>query len=181
MEFKTELLSPTQVVEGFDCGEAPLNDYLKRHALQSQAAGAARVYTVVLNGAVIGYHTLSAGSIEANVASLRLLKGLAHHAIPIVLLGRLAVTGPHQGRGLGRLLLRDAILRFLQAADIIGVRALLVHAKNARVAGFYAGFGFEPLSLNPLHMALLQKDARLTARGRAEIRESGEGGAAGDR
>jgi ribosomal protein S18 acetylase RimI-like enzyme len=75
----------------------------------------------------------------------------------------LAVAGPHQGRGLGKLLLRDAILRFLQAADIIGARALLVQAKNARVAAFYAGFGFEPLPLNPLHMALLQKDARLTA------------------
>lgn len=163
MEFKTELLSPAQIVEGFDCGEAPLNDYLKRHALQNQAAGAARVYTVVLNGAVIGYHTLSAGSIEAQAASPRLLKGMAHQPVPIVLLGRLAVNGSQQGRGLGKLLLRDAVLRFLQAADIIGARALLVHAKNARVADFYAGFGFEPLPLNPLHMALLQKDARLTA------------------
>jgi GNAT superfamily N-acetyltransferase len=162
MDFKTEPLSPTQSVEGFDCGEAPLNDYLKRHALQSHGAGAARVYVVVLGGVVAGYHTLSAGSIEIQAASPRLLKGMARQPVPIILLGRLAVDRVQQGRGLGKLLLRDAILRFLHAAEIIGARALLVQAKHDRAADFYAGFGFERLPLNPLHMALLLKDARLT-------------------
>lgn len=162
MEFQTEPLSLAQSVEGFDCGEASLNDYLRRHALQSQGAGAARVYVVVLNGAVVGYHSLSAGALEAAAASPRLLKGMARLPVPIVLLGRLAVDRAQQGRGLGKLLLRDAILRFLQAAEIIGARALLVQAKQAKAADFYAGFGFERLPLNSLHLALLQKDARLT-------------------
>ena len=136
MEFKTEPLSLAQSVEGFDCGEAPLNDYLKRYALQNQGAGAARIYVVVLNGAVIGYHTLSAGSIEARAASPRSLKGMARQPVPIVLLGRLAVARSEQRRGVGKLLLRDAILRFLQAAEIIGARALLVQAKHAKAADF---------------------------------------------
>jgi GNAT superfamily N-acetyltransferase len=160
MEIKTEPLSLAQSVEGFDCGEPPLNEYLKRYALQSQSAGAARVYVVVLYGTVAGYYTLSAGSIETGAANPRLLKGLARQPIPIVLLGRLAVDRSQQGRGLGKLLLRDAILRYVQAADIIGARALLVHAKHEKAANFYAGFGFERLPGDSLHMALLQKDAR---------------------
>jgi GNAT superfamily N-acetyltransferase len=162
MDFTTEPLSPRPSVERFDCGEAPLNDYLKRHALHSHGAGAARVYVVVVNGAVAAYYTLSAGSIETQAASPRLLKGLARHPVPIILLGRLAVDRRQQGRGLGKRLLRDAILRYFQAAEVIGVRALLVQAKHDRAADFYASFGFERLPLNPLHMALLQKDARLT-------------------
>jgi GNAT superfamily N-acetyltransferase len=172
MEFKTEL-QLAQSIDGFDCGEAPLNDYLSRYALQSQAAGAARVYVVVLSATVVGYYTLSAGSIEARAASPRLLKGMARQPVPIVLLGRLAVDGSQQGHGLGKLLLRDAILRFLQAAEIIGARALLVQAKHEKAANFYSGFGFERLPLNPLHMALLQKDARLTMESGEQRRELG--------
>lgn len=164
MEFRTETLSPIHRVERFDCGEAALDDYLKKHALQSQAAGAARIYVVVLDSQVIGYYSLSAGSVEATVASPRLIKGLARsQPVPIVLLGRLAVDRTQQGRGLGTLLLRDAVLRFLHAAEIIGARALLIHAKNDKLAQFYARYGFEPLPTNPLHVALLFKDARRTA------------------
>jgi GNAT superfamily N-acetyltransferase len=164
MEFRTETLSPIHSVERFDCGEAALDDYLKKYALQNQAGGAARVYVVVLDTQVIGYYSLSAGSIEATAASPRLVKGLARNQpIPIVLLGRLAVDRTQQGRGLGTLLLRDAVLRFLQAAEIIGARALLIHAKSEKLAQFYARYGFEPLPTNPMHVALLFTDARRTA------------------
>jgi GNAT superfamily N-acetyltransferase len=164
MEFRTETLSPIHSVERFDCGEAALGDYLKKYALQSQAAGAARIYVVLHDAQVIGYYSLSAGSVDATAASPRLIKGLARNQpVPIVLLGRLAVDRTQQGRGLGTLLLRDAVLRFLQAAEIIGARALLIHAKNDKLAQFYARYGFEPLPTNPLHVALLFKDARQTA------------------
>jgi len=164
MEFKTEPLSALHRFDGFDCGEPPLNDYLRKFALSNQAAGVARSYAVLLEEQVIGYYSLSAGSVDPAAASVRLRKGLPkHQSIPVVLLGRLGVDRSQQGRGLGKLLLRDAVLRFLQAAQIIGARALLVHAKNDRVARFYAGLGFEPLPTNPLHVALLLKDAQLTA------------------
>jgi len=164
LEFKTEPLSQSHSVEQFDCREGALDEYLKKYALQSQAAGAARVYVVALDAQVVGYYSLSAGSVEAAAASPRLIKGLARNQpVPIVLLGRLAVDRTQQGRGLGTLLLRDAVLRFLQAAEIIGARALLIHAKNDKLAQYYARFGFEPLPTNPLHVALLFKDARRTA------------------
>ena len=164
LEFKTEPLSPIHSVERFDCGEGALDDYLKKYALQSQAAGAARIYVVALDAQVIGYYSLSAGSVEASAASPRLIKGLARNQpVPIVLLGRLAVDRTQQGRGLGTLLLRDAVLRFMQAAEIIRARALLIHAKNDKLSQFYARFGFEPQPTNPLHVALLFKDARRTA------------------
>jgi predicted N-acetyltransferase YhbS len=164
MEFRTEPLSPIHRVERFDCGEAALDDYLKKHALQSQAAGAARTNVVAMDGQVIGYYSLSAGSVDATAANPRLIKGLPRNQpVPIVLLGRLAVDRAQQGRGLGTLLLRDAVLRFLQAAEIIGARALLIHAKNDKLAQFYSRFGFEPLPTNPLHVALLFKDARRSA------------------
>jgi GNAT superfamily N-acetyltransferase len=124
----------------------------------------ARIYVVLLDAHVIGYYSLSAGSVDATAASARLTKGLARNQpLPIVLLGRLAVDRTQQGRGLGTLLLRDAVLRFLQAAEIIGARALLVHAKNGKVAQFHGQYGFEPLPMNPQRVALLLKDARQTA------------------
>ena len=163
-EFRTETLSPMHSVGQFDCGETALNGYLKKYALQSQSAGAARIYVVLLNAQVIGYYSLSAGSVEAAAASTRMIKGLAgNQPVPIILLGRLAVDSTQQGRGLGTLLLRDAILRFLQAAEMIGARALLIHAKNDQLAQYYGRYGFEPLPANPLHVALLLKDALRTA------------------
>jgi len=165
MEFKTEPLAAIHGIDGFDCGEGPLNDYLKKFALQNQNAGAARIYVALLDSQVIGYYSLSAGSVEPSSASPRLLKGLSRNQpLPIVLLGRLAVDRSQQGRGLRKLLLQDAIFRFLQAAEIIGARALLVHAKNDSVVQFYSRLGFEPLPTNPLYVALLLKDARCSAK-----------------
>src|SRR5437773_3572063 len=107
MEFTTELLSPLHGIDRFDCGVAALNDYLRKFALQNQNAGAARIYVVSIDARVIGYCSLSAGSIEPATASQRLMKGLsARQPLPIVLLGRLAVDESQQGRGVGSLLLR---------------------------------------------------------------------------
>ncbi len=83
--------------------------------------------------------------------------------VPIILLGRLAVDVKDQGRGLGAQLLRDAISRTVAAAEIVGVRALLVHALRAEARGFYLHFGFEPSPAHPLHLFLLLKDARASS------------------
>jgi GNAT superfamily N-acetyltransferase len=85
-------------------------------------------------------------------------KGLGGYPVPVILLARLAVDRTEQGKGLGAALLKDAILRAASAADIVGCRALLVHAKDKQAQAFYQRFGFEPSPVNELHLFLLMKD-----------------------
>jgi predicted N-acetyltransferase YhbS len=88
-------------------------------------------------------------------------KGLANHPVPIILLTRLAVDKNNQGVGLGRAMLKDALFRIAGAADIVGARAVLVHAIDAGGAAFYGRFNFEPSPVNDLHLMLLMKDLRM--------------------
>jgi GNAT superfamily N-acetyltransferase len=88
----------------------------------------------------------------------RVAKGLGNYPVPIILLARLAVDRTEQGKGLGAALLRDAIFRAARAADIVGCRAILVHAKDKQAQAFYRRFGFEPSPVNELHLYLLMKD-----------------------
>jgi len=93
-------------------------------------------------------------------ATERVAKGLPNYPIGVVLLARLAVDRREHGRGLGRALLKDALLRAVSAAEIVGVRAVLVHALNDEARRFYARFDFEPSPFDPLHLMLLMKDIR---------------------
>lgn len=145
----------------FDCGQEPLNRYLQRFALTNQKAGAARTYVVCSEeGGVVGYYSLSVGSVSHAETPGRISRGLARHPIPVMLLARLAVDGRKQGAGLGRALLKDALLRTHQAAGIAGIRALLVHAKDDRARNWYRRFDFEPSPTDPYHLFLLMKDLR---------------------
>jgi GNAT superfamily N-acetyltransferase len=119
-------------VEDFDCGNDSLNIYLKRFALTNTAAGTARTFvtTISEDRKVVGYYSLSAGSVEKALVAERVAKGVPSHPIPVVLLARLAVDRALQGAGIGKGLLRDALQRSLSAAEIIGIRAVLVHAKE---------------------------------------------------
>ena len=146
--------------EQFDCGSSPLNEYLQRFAWTNQQASAVRSYVACRGKRVVGYYTLVFGSIERQAASARVGKGLAQHPIPIMLLARLGVDVNEQGTGVGKGLLKDALLRTLQAADIGGLRAVLVHAKDRDAKRFYEKFGFEPSPLDAQHLMLLLKDVR---------------------
>ena len=159
-ELRTELLHRSHAVEGFDCGEEPLNRFLWRFALANQCANASRTYVALEHEVVIGFHTLVVGEVAPAQAPERLSKGLARHPLPLMVLARLAVGVNHQGRGIGAGLLKDAILRTLAAADIAGIRAMAVHAKNDRARGFYEHFGFEASPTDPLHLFVLIKDLR---------------------
>ncbi len=158
-----EPLGQDHVVEGFDCGRASLNVWLARYARQAVAAGSARTYVVVdeQQERVVGYHALTAGQIEREGASARVIKGMPQYPVPVVLLARLAVDLSVAGRGLGAWLLRDAMLRTLAASETIGVRAMLVHAIDENARGFYLGHGFEPSPSDPLHLMILIKDVRM--------------------
>lgn len=156
------LLDQSHDVEGFDCGAESLNAYLKRFAYDNNQNGSARTYAVLRENQVVGYYTLAPGSVTKEEAPKRVGRGLARHPVPIILLARLAVDKNKRGQGLGGELLKDALIRIVKAADIIGGRALLVHAKDENAKSFYEHFGFESSPIDPFHLFLLLKDIKKT-------------------
>lgn len=142
----------------FSCGEEALDNWLHRYSRHAEAGRSARVFVTTDGEAVVGYYALTAGQVEPTAATARPLKSQpAKWAVPVAILARLAVDRRHQGRGVGRSLLQDALLRAATAAESVGIRALVVHAyEEAR--DFYARFGFEPSPTDRLHMVLLMKD-----------------------
>lgn len=147
----------------FESGEPSLDRYLRTRALGNHVEGASRCFVTCRDDRVVGYYSLSSATVEHRATPGRVRRNMPD-PIPAILLARLAVDRKEQGKGLGAQLLRDAISRCLQAADVIGVRAILVHALHDQARTFYLHFGFEPSPTDPLHLLLLIKDAR-AARG----------------
>ena len=159
-----EKLRNDHIVQGFDCGKEPLNRFLVRHALQAQSSNASQTYVAAEGRHVVGYHSLVVGEVEYDRAPERLTKGLAHYPVPLMVLARLAIRVDRQGQGLGIGLLKDALLRTLNAADIAGIRAIAVHAKDHEARAFYEHFDFRSSPTDPLHLFLLLKDIRALLR-----------------
>jgi GNAT superfamily N-acetyltransferase len=156
-----ELLKSLHVTDRFDCGREPLNVFLKKYALQNQSSLATRTFVITLrDGRVAGYYSLAAGSVEHAAAPMRVIKGLAKHPVPVILLARLAVDKEFQGEGLGKALLKDAILRSIRITEEIAARAILVHAKDDSTLAWYKKFGFEESPTDPYHLLLLIKGAK---------------------
>jgi len=157
-----EPLGVNHDVEEFDCGIESLNVWSKKHALQAAAVGSARTFVVHDNeqNRVVGYHALAAASVTHAEATPRARKGMPRHPIPAALLARLAVDTSVQGRGIGAWLLRDAMLRTLNASESIGVRLLLVHAIDENARAFYVKHGFEPSRSDDMNLQMLVKDVR---------------------
>jgi len=158
--FRIEKLSRLHGVEGFDCGEDNLNRFLVRYALQNQQANASQTYLGLADDEIVGFHTLVVGEVRYDGAPERLKKALARHPVPVMILARLAVASSWQGKGIGSGLLRDAIMRTLQAADIAGIRAFAVHAKDGAARDFYKRYGFIESPTDPLHLFVLTKDLK---------------------
>ena len=154
------LLNTKHKCSSFDCGVSSLNRYLKQHALQNIKNRSSRTYVFIENNHVYGYYSIAYGSVEHEQAPARILKGLGKYPVPIMLLARLAVDLSYQNKGLGKGLLKDALLRTLQAADIAGLRAMLVHAKDNEAKSFYQKFGFMPSHIDEMHLFLLMKDMK---------------------
>ena len=161
---RIEKLQRGHAVDTFDCGREALNRFLIRYALQNQQAGASQTYVALADDEIAGYYTLVVGQVEYDGAPERLTKGLARHPVPIMLLARLAVATSWQGKKLGAGLLKDAMLRTLQAADIAGIRAFAVHAKDDEARAFYEHFDFVPSPSDPYHLFRLLKDIRNAAK-----------------
>lgn len=157
---RIEKLQRTHETETFDCGQPELDRFLIRHALQAQQANSSQTYVGLSGKTVIGFYTIVAGEVRHADAPERIAKGMPRYPIPLLILARLTVHSKWQGRGIGAGLLLDALGRTLQAADIVGARALAVHAKDDSAASFYRHFGFMPSPTDKKHLFLLIKDIR---------------------
>lgn len=153
------LLTESHEATNFSCGESELDDWLVRRALANQLSGASRTYVVTLENRVVAYYALASGAVMAGEAPGRVRRNMPD-PIPVIVLGRLAVDQRWQGQGLGASLLRDAILRSLQAADIVGIRAILVHALHEKAAAFYRNAGFQPSPISETILMITLSDAR---------------------
>lgn len=155
-----EPLTKDHLLSDFDCQKhESLNTWLKKFALLAQLSESARTYVVHRAMVVVGYYSLCPGSLQRENAATRVASGQPA-TIGVILLARLAVDRHEQAQGLGAALLKDALLRSSQAAEIISARAVLVHAIDQEARSFYQHFGFEQSPTNELHLMLLMKDLR---------------------
>jgi GNAT superfamily N-acetyltransferase len=145
-------------VSAFKSGEPTLDDWLKRRALANEESGASRTYVVCSSNRVVGYYALANGAIAHNEVTGRVRRNMPD-PIPVMVIGRLAIDKAYQGRGLGAALLRDAVLRTLQAAEIAGIRAILVHAISEDARQFYERSGFYASPVNPMTLMITVADA----------------------
>ena len=159
-------LSGNHHLAAFDCGNADLNTFLKRYALQSQQGDFSCTFvTCRQDNHVIGFYTLAMGSVKHADATIRMKKGASQHDIPVVLLARFAVCESARRQKIGGALLKDAMLNVMDVSKKVGVRAMLAHAKDEEAKSFYKYFGFEPGPTDDLHMFLVMKDIRKNSRG----------------
>ena len=154
-----EHLTPTYDISTFDCGVPELNDWLKRRALPNEESGASRTYVVCSAGRVVGYYALASGGVAIAKAAGRVRRNMPD-PLPVMIPGRLAVKRGWQGRSIGRSLLRDAILRTLQAAEIGGIRAILVHMISEDAKRFYERYGFSVSPVDSMTLMVTVADAK---------------------
>jgi GNAT superfamily N-acetyltransferase len=156
-------LTKEDELTGFNCGHEELDTWLTKYALVSHLSGMARVFVTQQEERIAGFYALATGGVEHANAPRRITTGIPRHPVPVTVLTRMAVGLGDQGRGLGKDLLRDALIRVNNAADEVGIRALLIHAKDEAARDFYMHFAeFEPSPTDPLHLFLLMKDLRKT-------------------
>jgi GNAT superfamily N-acetyltransferase len=153
-------LSIADGVESFDCGHVALNEFLQRFALVNQRSNSSQTYASCNAGQVAGFYSLAVGSVEPSHSAPRVIKGIPRHPVPVMILARLAIDQRYQRQGLGKALLKNALLRTVHAADIAGIRALLVHAKDEEARNWYRQWGFEESPTDAYHLFLLVKDIK---------------------
>lgn len=160
MELKApERLEPHHLLESFDCGVPLLNDWLKRRARMNEREGASRSYVVCAGQEVVGYYCLAAGSVCCLDVPGRVRRNMPD-PLPVMVIGRLAIHREWHGQGLGRALLRDAAIRTLSAAEVAGVRAILVHALSEEAKRFYIRWGFMESPTNPMTLVITLQDVK---------------------
>lgn len=145
------LLNAEHRTDAFDCGQATLNTWLKRHALANQERGASRTYVVCAENRVVAYYAIAAGSI-VHADAIGGVRRNMPEPVPVALIGRLAVDTSHQEQGIGKHLLQDAVIRIAQASDVIGIRAIVVDALDKQAKDFYEQYGFVSSPILPFKL-----------------------------
>lgn len=154
-----EPLTSSHDLSAFDCGAAELNVWLRQRALRNEESGASRTYVVRAGQRVVAYYCLANGAITHAQASGKVRRNMPD-PIPVMVVGRLAVDRGWHGQAIGRALLRDAILRTVQAAEIAGIRAILVHAKSPQAKAFYESCGLHSSAVEPMTLMVSMAEAR---------------------
>ncbi|PWC98390.1 GNAT family N-acetyltransferase [Azospirillum sp. TSO5] len=154
-----EPLAPHHRVDLFDSGTPSLDTWLRRRAMANQASGASRTFVACAGDEIAGYYALASSAVAVTDAPGRFRRNMPD-PIPVVVLARLAVSRTRQGQGLGRALFRDAALRVVQAADLIGVRGLMVHALSEEAKSFYLRLGLDPSPIDPMMLMVTLADLR---------------------
>lgn len=152
------LLDEAHELDLFDSGNATLDEWLRRRARANQVSGASRTYVVAEDARVIGYYCLASGALDQSDAPSSVRRNMPD-PIPMAVLGRLAIDRAWQGKGIGVALLQDAVLRTSQAASIMGIRGILVHAISEDAKAFYERYGFKASPANPMTLVLSLKPA----------------------
>jgi len=153
-----EKLNASHQIKEFDSGNIQLDDWLKNRALKNELEGASRTYVLCAGDVAIGFYCLANGAVFQSVATGKVRRNMPD-PIPVMVIGRLAIARSWQGKGLGRALLRDAILRTLQASEIVGIRAILVHSISEDAKVFYEKCGFTASPVDEMTLMIRVKDA----------------------
>ena len=147
-------LAASHVLDNFACGEASLDEWLKRRALSNQLSGASRTFVVSdHDGRVYGYYAMAAGAVTHQAATSAVRRNMPD-PVPVMVLARLAVDHRAQGLKLGGALLKEAVHRAVMVSQHAGVRALLVHALHDRAKEFYEHYGFQESPVHPMTLML---------------------------
>jgi len=163
-----EKLTPDHDLSQFQCGEPSLDDWLRRRALRNDESGASRTYVLCVGKRVVGYYALAVGAVAHIDAPARVRRNMPD-PVPVMVIGRLAVDQTIQGQAIGAALLRDAVLRTLQAAEIAGIRAILVHAISERAKRFYEKWGFVSWPMDPMTLMITIAEATKSVIEKSEV------------
>jgi GNAT superfamily N-acetyltransferase len=155
-EWRIARLERAHVRDGFDCGKPSLNGFLHSLVSQYEKRNLGRTYVALpaADQRVMGYYTLASGAIDVESLPANEGKKLPRHPVPIVLIARLAVDRSVQGRGLGGILLRDALTRSLELSESLGIHAVVVDALDDEAKAFYQKYGFLPLTNRGMRLYL---------------------------
>ena len=154
-----EALTAGHVTADFASGLSALDEWLKRRAMANQLSGASRTFVVCRSNRVVGYYALASGAVAVGASPGRFRRNMPD-PIPVVVLGRLAVDRSCQGQGVGRALFADGARRVAQAADVIGIRGILVHAISEEAKVFYTKLGLDPSPLDPMTLMVTLSDIK---------------------
>lgn len=157
---RLERLVEAHDISGFTSGNKDLDNWLARHALASQRMDSARTFLLRDGDAVVGYFSLSMGSVLRSEAPTTLVRGLPSYPVGVVLLARLAVAAEPQGERLGCLLLAEALRKAVFAGESAAARLVVVDAVDEAAVRFYERYGFRAVPEHPIRLYRRIKDIR---------------------